>query len=115
MPVIDLLHNTMSLLAHDSTSTLSPRASYRKNRNDRVKFGKGYILRWQFALIIVAVVLAAVFVAWASYQLWKRRQVTKDSPERREFGEYVEGLRESRVSGAGENRNVHERDGRKFG
>ncbi|KAH7372247.1 hypothetical protein BKA66DRAFT_443603 [Pyrenochaeta sp. MPI-SDFR-AT-0127] len=96
MPALPLLHNTISMVMRDTPKRLIPRYQ-RKNRMDMIKFGSGYVRRWQFALIIVAIVLAVVLIAYGAYRVYTKQMVkhppAKVVEERREFEEYVESLR----------------------
>ncbi|KAF2821011.1 hypothetical protein CC86DRAFT_411327 [Ophiobolus disseminans] len=83
MPAITLLHDTLAQLAHN---TLLPRAKKRKSSKGKVKFGNGYILRWQLGLIVVAIVLVFVFALWATHKMWMRSREGKERTEEVEEG-----------------------------
>lgn len=79
-----------------------------------MKFGKGYIKRWQFALVLVAIFLAVAAISWVGYQVWKRKRISHPSPEKKrqdeEFDVYLKGLKgekdQSAVGGAARAREV---------
>jgi hypothetical protein len=81
---------------------LHPRLTFssptKKPLTDRLKFGSTYLLRWQFALVIVAIVLSFVAILYLAYFIWKKRRASNGGMGKKESSEWVEYKEELRAS-----------------
>lgn len=86
----------------ESMPSLHPRVTFssptKKPLTDRLKFGSTYLLRWQFALVIVAIVLFAVGLTYLAYFIWKKRRASNGGTSKKESSEWVEYKEELRAS-----------------
>lgn len=69
------------------------------NPNAWVKFGKHWVRRWQFGLIVTAIVLAGIALLVVAFMVWRRKHGKKVAvTDNREWGKYMAGLRKKNAN-----------------